>query len=154
MLWNKTFIYFQVPYPLNPNHQLNIVILEHFAYYEIFWEMFFFPSQISLKAFFLKNRNTALVLLKTQPFILIFFREDKRIFVSFVKLLNISLDDKSLICNIFIEAEMILFCKYAEFRIIWLFSNEFLHSSLLQFFCYKSFLVQDATLMFFSQINK
>ena len=48
-----------------------------------------------------------------------------------------------MICRVFIEAEMMLFCKYAEFNIIWLglFSNGF-----LQFF--KSFFVKmspDAT---------
>ena len=34
------------------NHQLNIATLKNFAYYEIFYEMFSFSSQIYLKVIF------------------------------------------------------------------------------------------------------
>ena len=85
-----------------------------------------------------------------------------KIFVSFIKLLNISLDGthlflrvaylicemllkvnyipadgKSFICRAFKKSEMILFCMYVEFHII--FSIDFLHSSLTQFFFIKVF---------------
>ena len=80
--------------------------------------MIFFSSQISCTACTLTEMRHNLD----------FFRQDKRVFVSFVKLLNI-LDNKSLIFRVFIEAEMILFSNYAQFHIIWLrvVSIEFLH---------------------------
>ena len=58
-----------------------------------------------------------------------------------VKVNYIAVDKgKSFICRVFIEAEMILFYVYAEFHIISLriFPNDFLHSSLMNFFWYKS----------------
>ena len=49
----------------------------------------------------------------------------------------------SLISRVFVEADMIFFCVYAEFHIILfeIFSNNFLHISLMKFFFYKSLLV-------------
>ena len=50
------------------NHQLNIIILRNFAYYEMFCEVFFFSSQLYLNVIFLywprffilnKNLSTA-----------------------------------------------------------------------------------------------
>ena len=84
------------------NHQLNIVILNHFAYYEIFCEIFFFSSQISLKLVSKENRNAARTLteMKHNLFTLIFFCQHKKMFLTFVKLLNINLDDRSLICRV------------------------------------------------------
>ena len=54
---------------------------------------------------------------------------------------------KSLICRAFIKAKMILFCMYVEFCIMWLeiFSNVFLHSSLIWFF-FVSLLLKDTNL--------
>ena len=47
---------------------------------------------------------------------------------------------KSLICRIFIKAEMILFCVYAELHMTQLrvFSNDFLHSSSIKSFTNES----------------
>ena len=145
------------PYPLNANHQLNIVILKHFRYYEIFCKIFSFSSQISLKTLSIKIVIIPVFSLKFKRHLLNclfssrkrFFFVITKIFVSFVKSLN-------LICKVFIETETIFLCKYPEFRIVWLkiFSNEFLHSSSIQIFFYKILLVRDANLMFFSQLNK
>ena len=44
---------------------------------------------------------------------------------------------KSLICGVFIKAGMVLFCVYVKFYN--LFSNDFLHSCLIQFFFVKVF---------------
>ena len=67
---------------------------------------------------FLKNGNTPPTLTekKQKKFYLDLFCHDKKIFVSFAKLLKITLDNKNLICRDFTEAEIILFCKYAKFR--------------------------------------
>ena len=48
-------------------------------------------------------------------------------------------EGKSLICRVFIETDMILFCVYTEFRIIYfrIFSNDFLHSFLYNLFYIK-----------------
>ena len=157
MKQNVSF-HFWVPYPLNANHQLNIVILKHFRYYKIFCKIFSFSSQISLKTLSIKIVIIPVFSLKFKRNLLhclfssrkrFFFFLITKIFVSFVKSSN-------LICKVFIEAEMIFLCKYPEFRIVWLkiFSNEFLHSSSIQIFFYKTLLVQDANLMFFSQVNK
>ena len=90
----------------------------------------FFFTNFSQGTSLKKKCNTACTLTHSSFFV------KRTIVVGFVKLLIISLDDKCLICRVFIKAEMILFCKYAEFCIIWprIFSNEFLHSSLIQFF--------------------
>ena len=55
---------------------------------------------------------------------------------------------KNLICRIFIDAGMILFCVHAEFCIMLsrIFSNDFLQSSLIKSFFHKSGLVQDVAM--------
>ena len=62
------------------------------AYYEIFCETSFFSLQIYPKTLFQKNLNTASIPRnERKPVALLFFVEIKRLFVNFVKLLNVSL---------------------------------------------------------------
>ena len=157
-MWQFFVLHFQVPYPRHPNHQLKHIlrnILQNIPFFHKFLSRHFFKKNpdTANTAVRLPSRSSffrrALPITSAprkkpqncpysnwneiQPFTLIFFRQDKRFFASFDKLLNISLDDKSLICWVFIKADMSLFCKYARIRIIWLriFSNEYLHSSFI-----------------------
>ena len=90
------FFHFWVQYLLHLNHQPNITIVQNCAYYEIFCKIFFFFNNLSQGTFYLLKWNATFD-------IDFFFFKMKRIFVSFVNFLDISLGNKSLICRIFIE---------------------------------------------------
>ena len=135
-----------------------------------FFKCFFFLHKFISGQFFIlpevsytsKNFNTARTPTELKQNLLHWFFFFVKIFVSFVKLLNINLDKThlflrvaylickmllkvnyiaadgiSFICRAFKKSEMMLFCKYVEFHII--FSIDFLHSSLTQFFFIKVF---------------
>ena len=60
-----------------------------------------------------------------------------------------------MICRVFIEAEMILFCVYAELHIVYRISFKwYLHRSFIHLFFHKNLLVQDADMMFFTKKMK
>ena len=70
------------------NQQLNFVILQNFKYSEMFCKMLFFLHKFISRQFILNSYSN-----ETKPAALIFF---VNVFVSFVTLLSISLDEYNL----------------------------------------------------------